>query len=51
MEGDYSSYCGSLNYVLNATIPVQTYLKYDGATLLTFEPLEEHAAGNYTVVL
>ena len=45
MDGDYSNYCGPLNYVFDASIPIQNYLKYNGGTLITFEPLTIHAAG------
>ena len=51
MNGDYNNYCGLLKYVLNASVPAQTYLKYDGVTLLTFEPLTTHPPGVFTVNL
>ena len=48
MHGDYSNYCGPLSYVFDASGPAQTYLKYDGGTLLTFAPLSTHAADVYS---
>ena len=51
MDLKYNNYCGSLIYFINPSDPAQTYLKYDGASLLTFTPLMTHAAGIFIVNL
>ena len=51
LDGQYSNYCGLIEYVFDASGPAQTYLNYDGSTSLTFEPLLTDAPGLFTHTL
>ena len=45
MEEAYDNFCGSLEYILDPTGTAQTYLTYDGTTLLTLAPDETDPTG------
>ena len=50
-EGSYDSYCGPMEYELDPSGLLQTYLTYDNAYLLTLAPLASHSDGTITHTL